>query len=456
MKSFFISLLIISMFASCKKYIEPGNPKTQLTSNSVFNDDATAIAAQLSIYAQIEVSGLFYSLSLYPGLSADEFSNYSFLPDQTDISVNNITPANFHTYQLWSDLYHYIYQANAMLEGVGRSARLSTSVSNQLRGEALFVRALCHYYLVNLFGFVPIISTTNYELNSKPSQASPDSVYHFIIADILQTKELLAETYQSGTNGISSERVRPNKWAASALLARVYHHQHRWADAEAAASTVINAGGMYQLVDSLNEVFLKNSPEAIWQLMAVLPGFNTYAGGTFILTSSPYISSIAPAFMNAYQAGDLRKSAWTASFEDPSGIYYYPFKYRVPQNVADISEYTMVLRLAEQFLIRAEARVMQDNLTGAEADLNLIRERAGLPPVTGLSKQAIIDSIQTERKFELAFETGDRWINLKRTGKASDVLSVIKGNDWMDTDQLYPIPLAEMDRNPNLVQNAGY
>lgn len=456
MKPFFIFLLILSMLASCKKYIEPGNPKTQLTSNSVFNDDATAIAAQLSIYAQMEVSGLFYSLSLYPGLSADELSNYSFLPDQTDISVNNITPANFHTYQLWSDLYHYIYQVNAMLEGVGRSARLSTTVSNQLRGEALFVRAICHYYLVNLFGPVPLISTTNYELNSNPSQASPDSGYRFIATDLLQAKELLLETYPGGTSGTSNERVRPNKWTASALLARVYLHQLRWTDAEAAASTVINAGGMYQLVDSLNEVFLKNSPEAIWQLMAVLPGFNTYAGGTFILTSSPYISSIAPAFIDAYQSGDLRKGAWTASFEDPSGIYYFPFKYKVPQNVTDVSEYTMVLRLAEQFLIRAEARVMQDNLTGAEADLNLIRERAGLPPVTGLSKQAIIDSIQQERKFELAFETGDRWINLKRTGKASDVLSFIKGNDWTDTDQLYPIPLAEMERNPKLIQNQGY
>jgi hypothetical protein len=117
-----------------------------------------------------------------------------------------------------------------------------------------------------------------------------------------------------------------------------------------------------------------------------------------------------------------------------------------------------VFRLAEQFLIRAEARAHLDKITGAnsaKADLNMIRDRAGLPPTVASTKEEMLAAILQERRMELFVEWGHRWFDLKRTGKASEVLSVLKPR-WDPTDVLYPIPYNELQLNPNMMQNAGY
>ncbi len=115
----------------------------------------------------------------------------------------------------------------------------------------------------------------------------------------------------------------------------------------------------------------------------------------------------------------------------------------------------MVLRFAELYLIRAEARANQDNLEGAIDDLNEIRSRAGLPDLLDtLTKDEVLLAIEKERKLELFTEWGHRWLDLKRTGRALTVLSVTKP-EITETDLLYPIPLAAMNTNPNLEQNPG-
>lgn len=119
----------------------------------------------------------------------------------------------------------------------------------------------------------------------------------------------------------------------------------------------------------------------------------------------------------------------------------------------------MVLRLAEQYLIRAEARTKLNNLSGAIKDINVIRKRAGLLLISDtkseLSKSELMDYIMYERKYELFSEWGPRWLDLKRTERASQVLKSIKPL-WQDTDLFYPIPEEERIKNPNLTQNDGY
>ena len=116
----------------------------------------------------------------------------------------------------------------------------------------------------------------------------------------------------------------------------------------------------------------------------------------------------------------------------------------------------MILRLAEQYLIRAEARAQQGNLTGAIGDLNIIRERAGLPDLsTALTQDKVIAAVMQERRIELVSEWGQRWLDLKRTGQVDSVLSKIKPT-WKINGQLYPIPQSELTNDPNLVQNPGY
>jgi hypothetical protein len=114
------------------------------------------------------------------------------------------------------------------------------------------------------------------------------------------------------------------------------------------------------------------------------------------------------------------------------------------------------LRLAEQYLIRGEARAHQNNVQGAQEDLNIIRSRAGLGATTANDESSLLAVIETERQVELFAEWGHRWFDLKRTGRADAVLSLEKAPNWQSTDRLYPIPFEEIKINPSLTQNPGY
>jgi hypothetical protein len=174
----------------------------------------------------------------------------------------------------------------------------------------------------------------------------------------------------------------------------------------------------------------------------------------------PPAPSLKPAYLitkelwNAFEMGDLRRLNWIKS--GPFGNY--PYKYTVYLSAADIppTEYNVVLRLAEQYLIRAEARANQNKIEDAVADINIIRTRAGLSSLsTNIDSEQCLHDIEQERRTELFTEWGHRWIDLKRTGRANTVFSKVKSN-WQYYDTLYPIPFAELETAPNLEQNPGY
>jgi hypothetical protein len=162
--------------------------------------------------------------------------------------------------------------------------------------------------------------------------------------------------------------------------------------------------------------------------------------------------------MGSIEPGDERKTNWINSLVIGSTTYYYPFKYKIKSVAAGApkTEYSVVLRLAEQYLIRAEARANLNNLTGAQSDLNKIRNRAGLPNTIANDVAAILAAVQKERQIELLAEWGHRWFDLKRTGRIDNVLGAIKGSNWQPTDALYPIPQGELLSNSSLTQNPGY
>ena len=118
----------------------------------------------------------------------------------------------------------------------------------------------------------------------------------------------------------------------------------------------------------------------------------------------------------------------------------------------------MVLRFAELYLIRAEARAQQNKLTGANSaasDINVIRTRAGLSNTTATTQAALLLAVEKERQVELFTEWGHRWFDLRRTGRIDAVLSAVKPT-WKPTAALFPIPYLEIQRNPLLTQNNGY
>jgi hypothetical protein len=203
-------------------------------------------------------------------------------------------------------------------------------------------------------------------------------------------------------------------------------------------------------------VFLKNSREAILQWMATLPRYNSYTGGTLVASTRPTSMTLRPALVDIFESSDLRKVNWIKSTVSGNNTYYFPYKYQVGQNAPAVTEYTMVFRLAELYLIRAEARAYLGNMAEGKTDIDIIRNRAGLAPCTANSTDELLNAIRQERRRELFAEFGDRWLDIKRANIADVIMSAIKPASWLPTDALFPIPQVEIDRNPLLVQNPGY
>jgi hypothetical protein len=119
----------------------------------------------------------------------------------------------------------------------------------------------------------------------------------------------------------------------------------------------------------------------------------------------------------------------------------------------------MVLRLGEIYLIRAEARAEQNNVSGAQADLNAVRTRAGLGYTTATDQASLLNAIAHERQVELFTEGGNRFFDLKRTGKIDSVMTAyapLKEGTWSDYMQIFALPLNDIQQDANLTQNPGY
>ncbi|HEX4851004.1 MAG TPA: RagB/SusD family nutrient uptake outer membrane protein, partial [Puia sp.] len=228
------------------------------------------------------------------------------------------------------------------------------------------------------------------------------------------------------------------------------------------ATEVINNTNLYDTVP-LNKVFLKNSKEAIWQLQPVnvSPTTNTQDAYLFILPSTGPNTDQNPIYLsdnvvNNFDSGDNRKAVWTGNVTISGVRYYYPNKYTNVIPNSPVTEYLMVLRLGDLYLIRAEARAQLNKITEAQNDINIIRRRAGLGNTAGIDKMSLMNVIEHERMSELFTEWGHRWMDIKRWNEADAVFAPIKGANWQTTDVLYPIPSVELQRNQNLTQNPGY
>lgn len=447
--------ILFSVFLSCDDFVDVELPSDQLTTPTVFQDRTTANAAMANLYAKLRDSGLTTGsgsgLSNLMGNYADEFVYYGSAAASTPPFYNNsLTATNGTVAALWNDSYNQIYSANAIIEGVHASTALLQADKDQLTGEALFVRALIHFYLTNLYGPVPYIMSTDYETNGHVGRLSTDVVYQNVITDLMLAQNLLPEDY------LSSERIRPNKAAVSALLARTYLYHGDWIEASNAASSVLN-DSQYTLESDIDAVFLKGSTSTIWQFKPSADGINTAEGGNFVIISAPPpFVAVREELVAAFEPGDLRLTHWLGTVSDGTTTWYFANKYKQQTSTGTSVEYSIMLRLSEQYLIRAEARARQGELIGAKDDLNIIRHVAGLGDTPASSQQEILDAIQRERRVELFTEYGHRFFDLKRNDGLDAALSPVKPG-WNTTDASLPLPEVELLLNPNLVpQNTGY
>lgn len=448
---------LLTLLISCRDFVVVDTPSNEIVKDVVFTEDGTATSATLAMYNKLNSTGFANgggnSLTVLLAYAADEMIYTS----DGDVSHNNffgnrVTSTMNQVQYIWGDAYFVIYTANSVIEGLTRSEQLTPSVRSQLMGEAFFVRAFAHFYLTNLYGNVPYITSTAYESNINVSRMPAAEVYTHILADLREARELLAEDYTG------EGRVRPNKGTATAMLARVNLYMGNWEEAAAMATAVI--GNPRYSLDNIDNIFRIGSPEIIWQLMTQGDFYNNSPDGDYFIPftgAGEREMNLSPSLLNTFEAGDQRRKKWIDSMEFSGTTYRYPFKYKLESPTTPAMEYSILFRLSEQYLIRAEARANMQDADGARADINEVRRRADLGdlPET-LTADQCLQAVWRERFAELFTEWGHRWFDLKRTGRSDAVLDPIKIG-WDKTDTLLPIPDAELRLNKNLYpQNPGF
>ncbi|MBO9572568.1 MAG: RagB/SusD family nutrient uptake outer membrane protein [Chitinophagaceae bacterium] len=490
---------VLPLVVSCKKNIEVPPPANMISSENVFTNDQTSISVLTGFYSDLGKGsvnqGYFagsYGLNLVLGLSADELTSYNAPGEKLTAYYTNSLADPGYGSEYWSPLYNFVFRCNAAIEGLDNPAAnaLTPAVRRQLSGEAKFMRAFFYFYLVNLYGDVPLAVTTDYKTNILLNRSPQEKVYKQIIDDLKEAKELLSKNYLDVTlSELTTERVRPTYWAASALLARAYLYSTDYTNAELEASITIDHREQFDLPE-LNNVFLKNSLETIWQVQPTTPFFNTEDARTFVIPSTGPFNLDNPVylsnrFLSEFEAGDQRKKIgnWVGEIDVLGTTYYYPNKYKDnlynanvtgPEAAAFMTEYQMILRLAEQYLIRAEARIHLGKVVEGIDDINKLRIRATdislpegdperLPQLSsGLDQNNALRAVDQERKAELFTESGHRWFDLKRRGNIDSVMEIITPiksggmRQWQSYQQFFPIPTSDINKAPNLTQTPGY
>lgn len=446
-------LLLLCLMASCK-FVDINPPTDKVITGTLFQEERTATAAVLGLYTKLSASSSIAAgtITLFAGLSADEFyiANPS-LSEYIQFQNNQLSIGNSLLYSnFWRTAYDTIYQANACLEGLNNTTTLSANTKQQLMGECYFIRAFCYWYLVNLFGDVPLAITSDYLVNRLLARSSTTQVKQQILADLLEARKLLPPTYPS------AGKVRANYFTVQALLARYYLYEGNWPETERLCTEILQSP-LYMYETDINKIFLISGTESIWQLQIDAATYNSIEGLTFIpnttATAIPN-QALTTNMLTAFEANDLRQTAWIGKKTVAGVTYAYPFKYKIRLDAAK-TENLVVFRLAELYLNRAEAYAHLGKPQDALDDLNVLRRRANLGDRTQQNTPDVFAAIQQERRIELFAEWGNRWFDLRRTGKIDAVLGAIKPN-WTTTAAWFPIPNLERTVNPNLSQNDGY
>lgn len=439
-------LLLFPLFSAlgCSKMLDTKVPSNIQYDEAVYSDSSSTKSALMGLYSAVYSSNTYGTglLTILNSLYADETNSISY-PTYFD---NAVSLTDTFLGNLWSDNYTSIYKANAIIEGVQSSTVLFPTTKQQMTGEALFMRSYLHFNLLNTFGNIPLITNTNLTVNAVAPQVSSELVYQQIISDLQQAIAYLPANYSVS----GGERTRINKFAAIAFLSKVYLYKKDWANAEAQANLII-ANTLFRMPTDLSTVFLNSSNEAILQFDNRPSGYVGLASSFVPTAGAMPTYQVSEGLLGAFEGGDLRKTAWIGT----SVGYSYPAKYKVARIGTGVSEYLTLFRLGETYLIRSEARARQNNVDGAKSDLNAVRNRAGLGNTVATDQPSLLQAIERERRVELFCEFGNRFFDLKRTGRADAVLGPQKVG-WKSNAVNYPIPSSQIGANINLKQNPGY
>lgn len=472
-----MAILSAGLFTSCSDFLTE-EPKQEQSNELTFATFDGVNKAAAAMY------GMFQSDAWYDGeftlmseLRCGNAKNPTSVPGSGRYRSDTQWIYSDHsTSPLWSYAYYTIARANNVINNlddkVGKDA--TQQQVNNVKAEALFIRALCYFDLVITYCQpynynategdkmgVPLVLVTE---NGKPARDSKENVYNQIVADLLQAESIMADDYVRA--GVTDKAATPTKPAIQALLSRVYLYMNKWQEAANYATKVIS-NKKYELApaDAYAAMFsAATAPEGGEIIFEVYGSDKNEYWDNSGWAHLPYITTTddkgshgdvcaTKDLYDLYSEGDVRKSMFKQHGND-----YFPTKYSGKPKDSD-PKYTNVpiLRLSEMYLNRAEAIINGASIQGvtAESDLRKIATVRGASQTAAATKQGVFD----ERRRELAFEghiTADyARCNKSMTRKDFDDS---KNKDVAFPSYMWalPIPHRELTANPNVAPNPGY
>lgn len=442
-------ILAVGFFPACESNLEI-EPFTALDASTGFQTKQDVEAALLGSYSALQ-SGNYYGLRYWAlgDVYTGSITHTGTFPSWAQFANLNLLANNTEVTNMWNTIYVGINRANNVIASAPDVDDPSFNVNNTL-GEARMLRAFHYFNLLMVFGGssegfnlpnglgVPIFNspTLSAEDAAAKARASEAEVWQLVLDDLN-----FAIANLNDNNGIG----RINKNVANALKARFHLARGEWAEAEAAASEVIGQT-RYELLpgDSYANIYLiKNSAETIWELQFDANNTNSIAffyyptaqGGRNEITSSS-------SLLDLHEEGDLRREVNVTTSVPTNKTLKYT-------RVAG-EDNVQIIRLAEMYLIRAEAAARLNKGDDALADLNVIRTRAGLAELDTTDANELIEAILKERIIEFAHE-GLRWFDTRRTG-ALETIDLTQ-----EFRALWPIPEREVNTGAGVIaQNPGY
>lgn len=356
---------------------------------------------------------------------------------------------------VWERLYQAIYRCNIVLDN-SENVEMDATLRNQYNAEVRFIRALCYFHAVQIWGDVPLVLQANGTEASREHIRNPVSeVYAAIEADLQFAAANLPASFSAAETG------RANSGAANGLLGKVYLTQQKYGEAVNALNTVINSNE-YELMPAIADVFDPMNEYNAEILFAVVFTNDNAAEDHGLFFGSGIGDNIEPSFRALYDDTDERK-AMIELITPENTATLVPAKYFEPLNAdGAVGTDFPVLRYADILLMAAEALNEQGYAAGGDAFnyLNDVRTRAGLPAYTSSdlgNQDSFRDAVLLERHLELPLEL-HRWYDLLRTGRAIDAMSAV-GLTISQNDLLFPIPNSQflIYNNPDgFPQNPGY
>lgn len=477
-----IALGSVLAFSSCEDLLDT-QPKQSLTPATAYADAKGYESLVFAAYAKLRAFGYYgQTINIAPEIMADNLrviaNTGRYIGQEANADRSHINLWDFNTINNFRGVYSGINEANIVLSEIEEIPG-DQALKDRLKGEAHFLRALFYFDLARVYGYEPgkevngwnasvVIRTepvTSFSGADLKARSTNREVYDLIIADLQTSIGLLPVAAKASPNV-----YRASKGAAEALLARVYLYDSKFAEAAAMATQAMTTSGLANdgtgLLTPANYVTAFSTfpnPESLFEIeirsvdWSTVDGVNNSMASltSNALPSAQFILTVAPELYAAYEANDIRKAAWTETTRSgATGVVYRSNKWLGAKG--DFLQNLPIIRGAELYLVRAEARYRTGDAAGSRADLNALRSKRGLGPVDpGLTAENLFAQILKERRVEFVLE-GHRWFDLKRNGLPIPKSGSFQPVPYADYRILAPIPQDQLTLNSALKDNPGY